>query len=156
MIPILLPLILAAAPPDQNVTLSSIMTVLGWVTGFVAMVLTAVFKSQAKAAEAKAEAAEDKVKSMRLEDPVPTVPVQKVGGPAHFYQYEALERRVGVVEASLKEVIQQKAAEYVSILEAGQERELRLMEKMDGQTRELHARLDDQFGPRPKKAGGGR
>jgi hypothetical protein len=91
----------------------------------------------------------------RLEEPVPTVPVRKVPGGVHYYQHEALDRRVGELEKDVKEIKDNQADQYVQILEAGQERELRLMEKMDGQTRELHARLDDQFGPRPVRRKGG-
>lgn len=130
-------------------TIGDLMKILGWVTAFVSMVMGYVFHARAKAAE-------EKVKKLRVEEPVPTVPVTKVGGHAHYYQHEALVRRVDVLERDFADFEEKQSSQYVSLLEAGHARENAIKDKLDAQIRELHARLDDQFGPRPKKPGGGR
>lgn len=94
---------------------------------------------------------ERKAAPTRLVKPVPTVPVQRVPSAVTFHQHEALDRRVGRLEEEVKQLARDQAEQFKDILEAGQERERRLADKMDSQTRELHGRLDDQFGPRPQR-----
>jgi hypothetical protein len=133
--------------------------ILPWLSALVIGVLGVVFKFQANAAAERAKQAEDQVKSLRLEEPVPEIPtrMRKVFNPPSWDQHVALERRVGVLETDLKAAEEKAAAQYLSLIEAGHARENSIKEKMDAQTRELHARLDDQFGPRPvKKTGGAR
>lgn len=143
----------AGTKPDPMIPGSWVLSLVGLI---ITTVLSIVFKSQANAAAERAKQAEEKVKTMRLEDPVPTVPVVKIQGPVSWFQHEGLERRVSVLEQEFKTMEERQASQYLSLLNAGHEREVNIKDKIDGVAREWHARLDDQFGPRPKKPGGGR
>lgn len=78
----------------------------------------------------------------RLEEPVPTVPTQNVPRPVTYDQHSALERRVRVVEADLKDLRDSNSREYKQLLEAGSAREERIMGKLDELISAVHQRID--------------
>lgn len=98
--------------------------------------------------------AKGKASKVTVQDPVPEVPVRRVYSPPSFSQHMDLQRRVEKMEEvtldlrndfykALEEIRKEGAKQYVEILNAGHERETRLLEKMDGIARGIHNRINE-------------
>jgi hypothetical protein len=121
--------ILANLPPDP------LDKILPWITTFVGVVLAAVFKVQA-----------DKAKALRIEDPVPTVPVRKVPGVPSWNDHSNLVERVGRLESHIDKMRDEQAEQFRDLLIAGATRQeaivKQLSDKIDTVARDWHGRLD--------------
>ncbi len=150
MIPILD--ILANTPPADPLD-----KILPWVTAFVVAVLSIVFKTQANAAAERAKQAEDKVKSLRLEPPVPEVPVamRKVPGSPTWSDHGSLVDRVARLEGHVEQMRTEQAEQFRDILNSGANRQAeivrQLSEKIDQVAVEWHRRLDQFFTKTPPR-----
>lgn len=105
-----------------------------WVTTLVVAVigaLAAAFTGGRKSAR------------MTLEEPVPTIPTRKVSQPPSWDQHTALSDRVARLEHAQAEARREQAEQYRELMESQQQRELRLMEKLDGIARGIHHRVDE-------------
>lgn len=80
--------------------------------------------------------------SLRLEDPVPEVPTRKVVVPPSFHQFQALDARVSAVETEVREFRNMLGKQFQHVIEAGMEREVRILDKLDDVARAIHARID--------------
>lgn len=154
MLFLLIPLFLANTPPPDPLD-----KILPWVTAFVVAVLGVVFKFQANAAAERAKQAEDKVKSLRLESPVPEVPVamRKIAGVPSWNDHSTLVERVARLENHIDRMRDEQAEQYRDILTSGANRQAeivkQLSEKIDEVAVEWHRRLDQFFTktpPRPR------
>jgi hypothetical protein len=137
MIPTLL-LILANAPTPDPLD-----KILPWVTTFVAMVLAAVFKTQL-----------DRARAVKIEDPMPTVPVRKVPGVPSWNDHSNLVERVGRMEDQVERMRSEQSEQFRDLLIAGTTRQeaivKQLSDKIDQVAREWHGRLDALSGqPKP-------
>lgn len=117
--------------------------ILPWVTTFVAMVLAAVFKAQL-----------DRARSLKIEDPIPTVPVRKVPGVPSWNDHSNLVERVGRLEAHIDKMRDEQAEQFKDLLIAGASRQeaivKQLSDKIDQVARDWHGRLDALSGhPKP-------
>jgi hypothetical protein len=110
--------------------------ILPWVTTFVVAVLAAVFKVQAE---------REKAKSLRIEDPVPTVPTRKVFNNVTWNDLQPIISRMDRLEKHLDEVRKEQSDQFKEILEAGSTREARLTSHMDDVARAIHSRIDDMM-----------
>ena len=119
--------ILSNTPPADPLA-----TILPWVTTFVAMVLAAVFKMQAS-----------KAQSLKLEEPMPTVPTRKVPGFVTWDHLQPIITRMDRLEKHLDDVRKEQSDQFKEILEAGSTREHRLTTHVDDVARAIHSRLDD-------------
>jgi hypothetical protein len=86
---------------------------------------------------------------MTLRDPVPTVPTSKVYHPPSWDMHQALTHRVIKLEDGmtrmqdeLQSIRKESGLQYVSLLQAGSDRELRIGEKLDAVASEIHRRID--------------
>jgi uncharacterized coiled-coil protein SlyX len=98
--------------------------------------------------------AKGRSEKITLQSPVPEVPVRRIYSPPTFSQHmelsrrlESLEERTAKSEDELQAAVAQIRAEmgkqYVEILKAGHEREIRLSDKLDDIARAFHSRVDD-------------
>lgn len=136
-------MLLANAPVDP------LDKILPWITTILGVVLGFVFKIQANAAAERAKQAEEKVKSLRVEEPVPTVPTRKVPGAVTWDSFAPLVARMDRMERHLDDVRKEQSDQFKELLEAGAAREQRLVDKVDDVARALHSRIDDHL-PRPR------
>lgn len=97
----------------------------------------------------------------RLDEPVPEIPTRKVYTPPSWDAHRALCDRVGRIEADLariqeemKEDRQSASQQYLALMAAGNERELRITEKIEGFARAIHGRIDDYLKPHPNRRQG--
>ncbi len=134
----------AAAAPDPQISGA-------WVLELVAKIFVgiAVLIGAAWAAWKKAEARFRPKGDVTIQAPIPPITVFSASGPVTLDQHNALAKRVERVEAEVKEIRIEVGKQYAQILEAGHERELRIMQKIDASARAQHARLDELFGKRP-------
>jgi hypothetical protein len=89
--------------------------------------------------------------SMTLEPPVPEVPVTMTRkfSPPTFYQHTALEKRVSKVEQSVDDLRREQAHQFQTLLQAGEARADRLLDKLDGVARGIHGRIDAMLKDQP-------
>ena len=153
MLYLLIPLFLAttgqADPLDK---------ILPWVTTVLGVVLGFVFKLQANASAERAKQAEDKVRSLRLETPVPEVPVamRKIAGVPSWNDHSTLVERVARLENHIDRMRNEQAEQYRDILTSGANRQAeivkQLSEKIDEVAVDWHRRLDQFFTKTPPRA----
>ena len=88
-----------------------------------------------------------------LEEPVPTVPVQRTYTPPTFSQHQDLVRRVKSleedakehrehVETQLRDIRREQSEQFVKLMNAGESRKDMIMESMNDMVRNFHARVD--------------
>ena len=98
--------------------------------------------------------------NITLQSPMPEVPVKRVYSPPTFSQHMAIVERVGKLEVKTEDLSKEiqevgtdiraaSAKQYVEILNAGHERELRIIDKLDGIARGFHERVDDLLKANP-------
>jgi hypothetical protein len=75
----------------------------------------------------------------------------RVYTPPSFYQHRQLEARVVRLEMGIEELRKDQAEKFTQLLQAGQERADRLIDKMDDVARAYHSRVDQlmQHAPPP-------
>lgn len=75
----------------------------------------------------------------------------RVYTPPTFYQHRQLEQRVVRLEQGIEDLRKDQAEKFTQLLQAGQERADRLIDKMDDVARAYHARVDQlmQHAPPP-------
>lgn len=78
----------------------------------------------------------------RIGSPVPTVPVQKVGTPVTYEQHRALEKRVDEHQRTIEQLRTETGEQYRTLLEAGQNREIRIRDTISASARATHERID--------------
>jgi hypothetical protein len=129
----------------SSITFEEVLKLLGWVSSFtmalVAAILTPILKKRWKE-EAKSEA------TVTLTGQ--PIQIQNTPGPVTFNDLLPITERISRIETDVKELREGQAVQFVQILESGAERENRLRDKLDAIARELHHRLDLQFGPKPR------
>lgn len=76
-----------------------------------------------------------------LEEPT-KVQTERVYSPPTFWQHRSLERRVALVESRQDKAEQESRENFMKLMEAGEQRQNRLMDKMDEMKSELNQRLD--------------
>ena len=92
-------------------------------------------------------------KDVRIEEPVPEVPVRKVYTPPTFSQHQDLVRRVCLieseakahreyVEAQLRDIRREGSEQFVKLMNAGEVRKDAIMESMNDMVRAFHSRVD--------------
>jgi hypothetical protein len=128
---LLIDMMLASAPPPPPDPLDKI---LPWVTTFVVAVITAVLGRALGKKEAQ---------SLRLEEPMPTVPTRKVFNNVTWSDLQPLISRMDRLEKHLDEVRKEQTDQFKEILEAGATRAESLRTHMDDMARAIHSRIDD-------------
>lgn len=132
-IPLLITLFLATTPAgDDQVS-----------TKVLYGVITAIFTGMALVAGktmGKKEA-----QSMRLDEPVPTIPTRKVPGFVTWDHLQPLITRMDRLEKHLDDVRKEQSDQFKEILEAGSTRESRLTTHLDDVARAIHSRIDDMM-----------
>lgn len=123
-----------------------------WLTTFVVAVIGAFGGLYAKARRDVRKATESR--DVTVKDPVPEVPVKRVYSPPTFFQHRALEERVSRVEADQREMRRENAENFMKLMEAGETRQNRLIDKMDQMARSIHARIDQITHPQTKNSDG--
>ncbi len=126
--------LLAQTPPDDHVSGK-------WIIALLVAVIPLVGGVWIKAKQAGKTEVEN-LRSVRVEDPVPTVPVIKVFPTPTYHQFQALDARVSAVEAEVREFRAALGKQFQHVLEAGADRQERIFEKIDDVARALHARID--------------
>lgn len=76
-----------------------------------------------------------------LDEPT-KVQTERVYTPPTYWQHRALERRVGQVESDLRDVKKERAEDFLKLMNAGEQRQNRLMDKMDEMKTEINQRID--------------
>lgn len=110
--------------------------ILPWVTTFVIAVITAVLGRALGKKEAQ---------SMRLDEPVPTIPTRKVFNNVTWNDLQPIITRMDRLEKHLDEVRKEQSEQYKEILEAGSTRESRLTTHLDDVARAIHSRIDEMM-----------
>jgi hypothetical protein len=135
----MLDVLAAAAPADPQLSGAWVLALLGKIFAGAVLIIGAVFTGVKRGEKKERE----KVKGqISLEPPIPEVPVRKVMTPVTYEQHKALADRMTKAEVEIKEVRAAQSSQFVKILEAGQERETRLTDKLDNIARAIHARID--------------
>lgn len=142
MIPMLL-MTLATATPEADPQISG-----NWLIAAIGAVFSGVALLMGKKI-GKAEA-----QSMRLEEPVPTIPFRKVPGVPSWNDHSNLVERVGRLEAHIDRMRDEQAQQFKELLTAGANRQTeiveKLSEKIDAVAREWHGRLDNLQANKPR------
>lgn len=130
--------LLANAAPAADPMISG-----NWILAMIGAITTAAAAFFGKAQGRK------EAQRTTLESPVPEVPTRKVPTPPTYDAHRALEHRVGRVEEDitrirdeLKEDRRVAAMQFQQLMQAGQDRELRLGEKIEGFANAIHRRID--------------
>jgi hypothetical protein len=84
-----------------------------------------------------------KERSVQIESPVPTLSIQQSFTPPTWDQHLALEKRISTAERHIEELRNDQGKQFRDILEAGVERETRILDKLDSVARSFHSRVDD-------------
>lgn len=88
-----------------------------------------------------------------LEEPLPTMPVQRTYTPPSFSQHQDLVRRVKSleedakehrehVETQLRDIRREQSEQFVKLMNAGESRKDMIMESMNEMVRSFHSRVD--------------
>lgn len=125
-------------PPDTMVSGNWIIGLIGAIAAGIALVL------------GKKQGIKEATNNITLQSPMPEVPVRKVPGTVSWYDHSTLAERVGRLENHIDSLRREQADQFKDLLESGSVREVRIMEKIDAVAREWHARMDTQFGPKPR------
>ena len=118
-----------------------------WITAFVVAVVGAVGASLAAYKKGQASP------KMKIDEPVPEIPVRKVYTPPTFSQHQDLVRRVTMieadakahreyVEAQLRDIRREGGEQFVKLMTAGEQRKDAIMESMNDMVRAFHSRVD--------------
>ena len=118
-----------------------------WLTAFVVALVGAV--GAALAAYKKGQASP----KVKIDEPVPEIPVRKVYTPPTFSQHQDLVRRVTMieadakahreyVEAQLRDIRREGGEQFVKLMTAGEQRKDAIMESMNDMVRAFHSRVD--------------
>jgi hypothetical protein len=151
MIPALTMLAEAAPPPTDNVSLAVLLGVIGAIFSGLALLAGKVIgHKQGEVVGAKKEQARQQG-NVTLDPPIPEVPVRRVYPGPSWDQHRDLVRRVEASERHIEEMRADMGKQYIAILNAGQERERSIKDKIDEVAVEWHRRLDEIF--KPKRPG---
>lgn len=102
----------------------------------IGVAVAAVLKAY-KAGVQKGAATETTIK-----DPVPEVPVRKVYSPPTFSQHMEIARRVDALEADQRVLRREMAEGFIKLMQVGEERKDKIMEKIDDVAKGFHSRVD--------------
>ncbi|WAC20994.1 hypothetical protein OVA24_06310 [Luteolibacter sp. SL250] len=131
----------------SNITFDEVLKLLGWISTFtmalIAAILGPILKKRWKE-EAKAES------SVSISGQ--PIRIQNTPGFVTFNDIKPLTDRMERFDQDLRDLRRDQGEQYRQLLESGQERETRIKEKMDDVARDWHARLDLQFGPKPRSS----
>jgi hypothetical protein len=78
----------------------------------------------------------------RIEAPVPVITTRREYSPPTFHQHHALGLRVDKLETGMDQLRRDNEQQFRTILLAGEERMLRMLDKLDGVARGFHNRVD--------------
>jgi hypothetical protein len=81
-------------------------------------------------------------RDVTLQAPVPEVPVKKVYSPPTFSQHMEIVRRVDALEADQKILRREMAESFLKLMQVGEERKDKIMEKIDDVAKGFHSRVD--------------
>jgi hypothetical protein len=133
----------------SNITFDEVLKLLGWISTFtlaiIGAILGPILKKRWKE-EAKAES------TVTLSGQ--PIHVQNTPGFVTFNDIKPLTDRMERFDQDLRDLRRDQGEQYKQLLESGQERETRIKDKMDDVARDWHARLDLQFGPKPRTSRG--
>jgi len=121
--------------PDSMISGNWILALIPVIAGGIALVLSKINLNKAKAINESTK--------VEIQTPAPTFSVQPVYPPPSWDQHKALERRVENAERHIEELRNDQGKQFRDILEAGVERETRILEKLDAVARGFHSRVDD-------------
>lgn len=96
------------------------------------------------------QAGKTEAQTTRLEPPIPEVPTRKIFTPPTWSDHKALCDRVKRVEDDVSDLRESQQKQFSHLLEAGAEREIRIMDKLDGIARGIHDRIDRILKPSPR------
>ena len=82
--------------------------------------------------------------SVQIEDPS-KVQTERVYSPPTFWQHRALERRVGAIETRQDAMDRENRDNFLKLMEAGEARQNRLMDKMDDMKAAINKRIDEKL-----------
>lgn len=85
----------------------------------------------------------DQAATLKLEEPVPTVPTRKVAGYVTWDSVAPLISRIDRMERHLDEVRREQSDQFREILQAGATRAESLRTHMDDMARAIHSRIDE-------------
>lgn len=89
-----------------------------------------------------------------LQTPVPTVPTTKVFTPPTYSQHMEVVRRVERLETAHEELRRELGESFRKLIEVGEERKDKLMDKIESSARGFHERVNqivNEFHHAPKK-----
>jgi adenine-specific DNA methylase len=108
--------------------------------------------------KAKRAGLREATNNITLQAPVPTVPISKVYSPPTFSQHMEVVRRVEKLETSHEELSRELRREmgesFRRLMEVGEERKDKLMDKIDASAKGFHERVNqivNEFHHAPKK-----
>ena len=104
--------------------------------------------------KAKKAGLSEATNNITIQTPVPTVPITKVYSPPTFSQHMEVVRRVDKLEASHEELRRELAASFRRLIDVGEERKDKLMDKIDASAKGFHERVNqivNEFHHAPKK-----
>jgi hypothetical protein len=86
-----------------------------------------------------------------LQEPVPEVPVTMTRkyNPPTFSQHMDAVRRIDRLEHCVDEIRREAAKNYTELMNAGEARTNRMLDKLDDVARAFHSRVDDLIANRP-------
>lgn len=108
-----------------------------WITAFVVAVIGAIGGVWVAYRKGQASAT-----STRLEAPVPTITTKREYSPPTYFQHHALDLRVGKLETCVDQMRRDNEHQFKTLLVAGEERMMRMMDKLDGVATGFHRRVD--------------
>lgn len=92
--------------------------------------------------------------NITLQSPVPTVPISKVYTPPTYWQHMEVVRRVDKLETGQEEIRKEMGEQFRKLIEVGEERKDKLMDKIDASAKGFHERVNqivNEFHHAPKK-----
>ena len=98
---------------------------------------------------AKGKLEEGKRQRMKIDEPVPEVPIRKNYTPPTWDAHRAVCERVSRLEQSFEDLRREQASQYKDMMQATNGLESRIGGKLDGIAREIHHRIDEIFKPKP-------
>ena len=124
-----------------------------WILGAIKVVGVAIGAAGSAWIVAFRKGQKSTAKDVRIEEPVPEIPVRKVYTPPTFSQHQDLVRRVTLieadakahreyVEAQLRDIRREGGEQFVKLMTAGEQRKDAIMESMNDMVRAFHSRVD--------------
>ena len=140
-------------PPSDMTTLmlTDFMISGNWLIGAAVALIPILGGVWVRAKKAGLRAATNNI---TLQAPVPTVPISKVYTPPTYWQHMEVVRRVDKLETGQEEIRKEMGEQFRKLIEVGEERKDKLMDKIDASAKGFHERVNqivNEFHHAPKK-----